>query len=157
MKRTATSVTLLLAVVLCGCDRRAGSGDTTGHGGETHHRTSTTVTPPLTGQKEQEFWADFVMLKRRQGGQQCLVAAVPASKLTRHYFVPFDNGVDRHPGPEWRPLFVIAWKAENVGWLVFDPIDRSAISIIHTPSSPIGGILQTTKRNTDSGECTIPP
>jgi hypothetical protein len=39
--------------------------------------------------------------------------AIPGSKLVTRYVVQFDTNRDGHPGPDWRPLFVIVWKAEN--------------------------------------------
>ena len=127
MKVTTTFVVIWSAIVLAGCDRsRDGSKAESTRNDETH-RNRSTAEPLLTdGPELRKRLADFLTVERRTSGWS-LSQTIPESKVKKQYVVQFDVQSDGYPGPEWRLLFVIVWKAENLGSQWLDPIRRSTI------------------------------
>jgi hypothetical protein len=84
--------------------------------------------PPKTGQERQKFFAGHLKERRRTSVVK-FIQAVPGSKLRKFYTILFDTQPDGHPRPDWRPRFVIIWKAENFKSISFGPIHSTTVWI----------------------------
>jgi hypothetical protein len=124
MRLVTINILAFIAGVSCGC---GGTHDESGLAVHSPRR-STTV-PPLTEREQRRWWADYLtaMANRRTSGH-ILSEAIPGTKLNKWYAIQFEPQAES-PEPNWQPLFVIVWEAEDVGPTAFDPVRRSTLRV----------------------------
>ena len=121
MKVTTTFVVLWSAIVLAGCDRSPDGSKAESTRNDETHRNRSTAEPLLTdGPELRKRLADFLTVERRTSVWS-LSQTIPGSKVKKRCAVQFDVQSNGCPGPEWRPLFAIVWKAENLPPASFNP------------------------------------
>ena len=122
---------------------------------------TTESTPPLrkTGHALHGFEAvkaNVDMLQAdRHDSAVLLSQTIPGSDLKKFYIVQFEAQPNGHPGPAWRPLFVIAWKATTIVSSV--PIDFVFRRPKRTNSMPIEYVLLPMADITIFGHLVRPP
>lgn len=117
MRLTTTSIIVCFGVAFGGCTK---SHD------KPNDRSISLPVRSLRGNKE--GWVGHLRESRRRS-EVSFIQAIPESKLQKFCAIQFDTQPDGRPGPDWRPRFVIVWKAEHFGSICFDPILRSTIGI----------------------------
>lgn len=133
VKVTTTFVVLWSVIVLAGCDRsRDGSKAESTRNDETYRYRSTSKPLLTEGPELRKQLAGFLKMERRTH-IWILSQAIPGSKVEKRCAVQFDVQSNGYAGPEWRPLFAIVWKAEDLPPTWFNPRPPSGKSGIYAP------------------------
>lgn len=89
---------------------------------KTPDRNRSIAGPLQTWQESPEFVKDYLIVSRRFS-TTVLCELIPGSKMKKFYAIQYDTNPDKHPGPDWQPLYVVVWKAEYLESISFDPLE----------------------------------